>query len=212
MPEHARRIQDPAACAPESQRAWGSAHHVPDDRNGRELRKAKEFLANVKAELVEEGIEVSESVKVGIMIEIPAAAVIADVLAKEVDFFSIGTNDLIQYTFAADRMNEKVSYLYQPFNPSLLRLISMVIKAAHKEGKWAGMCGEMAGEIKALPLLIGLGLDEYSMSASGILKARYLADKIDSEEAKALAEKALECDSQIAVLELVDAYLEKIGQ
>ncbi len=177
-----------------------------------ELRKAKEFLANVKAELVEEGIEVSESVKVGIMIEIPAAAVIADVLAKEVDFFSIGTNDLIQYTFAADRMNEKVSYLYQPFNPSLLRLISMVIKAAHKEGKWAGMCGEMAGEIKALPLLIGLGLDEYSMSASGILKARYLADKIDSEEAKALAEKALECDSQIAVLELVDAYLEKIGQ
>lgn len=173
-----------------------------------ELRTAKEFLEGVKKELLAEGKEVSDSYKVGIMIEIPAAAIISDALAKEADFFSIGTNDLIQYTFAADRMNQKVSYLYQPFNPSLLRLISMVIENAHKEGKWVGMCGEMAGEIKALPILIGLGLDEYSMSASGILRARYLANKIDSVEAAKMAKKALQCANQDEVLELVNEYLE----
>lgn len=175
-----------------------------------ELRKAKEFVENVRAELKEEGLEVSDTFKIGIMIEIPAAAVIADILAKEVDFFSIGTNDLIQYTFAADRMNEKVSYLYQPFNPSLLRLISMVIKAAHKEGKWVGMCGEMAGEIKALPVLLGLGLDEFSMSAAGVLRARHLAATIDMDEAKNLAEAALNCESQVEVLKLVDKFLDKL--
>jgi len=175
-----------------------------------ELRKAKEFVESVRAELKEEGLEVSDTFKIGIMIEIPAAAVIADILAKEVDFFSIGTNDLIQYTFAADRMNEKVSYLYQPFNPSLLRLISMVIKAAHKEGKWVGMCGEMAGEIKALPVLLGLGLDEFSMSASGVLRARHLAATIDMDEAKTLAQTALNCESQVEVLKLVDKFLDKL--
>ena len=175
-----------------------------------ELRKAKEFVENVRTELKEEGIPVAEDFKIGIMIEIPAAAIIADVLAKEVDFFSIGTNDLIQYTFAADRMNEKVSYLYQPFNPSLLRLISMVIKAAHKEGKWVGMCGEMAGEIKALPVLLGLGLDEFSMSASGVLRARHLAASIDTKEAKNLAEAALNCESEEEVLKLVNEFLETI--
>lgn len=177
-----------------------------------ELRAAKEFLTTVKEELVAEGTKVSDDIKVGIMIEIPAAAIASDILAKEVDFFSIGTNDLIQYTFAADRMNEKVSYLYQPFNPSLLRLINMVIENAHKEGKWVGMCGEMAGEIKALPLLIGLGLDEFSMSASGIMRARYLADRIDSEDAKALVKEALMQPNQEAVLNLVDAYLKSIGE
>ena len=176
-----------------------------------ELRKAKEFVANIHKELLAEGHKVRDSYKIGIMIEIPAAAVIADALAKEVDFFSIGTNDLIQYLFAADRMNGKVSYLYQPFNPALLRLISMVIKAAHKEGKWVGLCGEMAGDMKALPLLIGLGLDEFSMSAPSILKIRYLAVNINTKEAGGLAEAALECDSQTAVLELVDTYLKKIG-
>jgi phosphotransferase system enzyme I (PtsI) len=175
-----------------------------------ELRKAKEFVANVHKDLVAEGISVSDSYKIGIMVEIPAAAIIADILAKEVDFFSIGTNDLIQYTFAADRMNEKVSYLYQPFNPSLLRLLDMIIKAAHKEGKWVGMCGEMAGEIKALPVLIGLGLDEFSMSASGVLRARYLAKKIDSQDAGQLADEALKCGSQEEVMILVDSYLEKL--
>ena len=106
------------------------------------------------------------------MVEIPSTAVMADLFAKEVDFFSIGTNDLIQYTMAADRMNERVSYLYQPYNPAILRLVKMVIDAAHKEGKWVGMCGEMAGDEVAIPILLGLGLDEFSMSPSSILKAR----------------------------------------
>ena len=155
-----------------------------------EFRNAKALLKDVEVELRAEGVEVSDSYKLGIMIEIPAAAVAADILAKEVDFFSIGTNDLIQYTFAADRMNENVSYLYQPFNPSLLRLIKMVTSAAIAEGKWAGMCGEVAGEADALPLLIGLGLGELSMSAPSILRTRYMASKMNKADCEALVEKA----------------------
>lgn len=173
-----------------------------------ELRTAKNMLKEVEKELLDEGKEISQKVKIGIMIEIPAAAIASDILAKEVDFFSIGTNDLIQYTFAADRMNEKVSYLYQPFNPSLLRLINMVISNAHKEGKWVGMCGEVAGEVKALPILLGLGLDEFSMSAPGILRSRYLANRIDSAAAREMALKALECANQEEVIALVDQFLE----
>jgi phosphotransferase system enzyme I (PtsI) len=137
-----------------------------------EFRQAKAILMEEKAKLQAEGAAVSEEIEVGMMVEIPSSAVIADLFAKEVDFFSIGTNDLIQYTLAADRMNERVSYLYQPYNPAILRLIKMVIDAAHKEGKWAGMCGEMAGDEIAIPILLGLGLDEFSMSATSILKAR----------------------------------------
>src|SRR5699024_8016062 len=110
-----------------------------------------------------------------------------DQFAKVVDFFSIGTNDLIQYTMAADRMNEAVSYLYQPYNPALLRLIQMVVNAAHKEGKWAGMCGEMAGDEKAIPLLLGLGLDEFSMSASSVLKARKQISSLKKTDMEQLA-------------------------
>ena len=139
-----------------------------------EFRKAKGILLEEKEKLVNEGIAVSDNFQVGIMIEIPAAAVLADQFAKEVDFFSIGTNDLVQYTLAADRMSSGVSYLYQPFHPSILRLIKHVIESSHKEGKWTGMCGEMAGEAIAAPLLIGLGLDEFSMSATSILAQRKL--------------------------------------
>ncbi|WP_313093417.1 phosphoenolpyruvate--protein phosphotransferase, partial [Streptococcus parasuis] len=121
-----------------------------------EFRAAKAILDEEKANLLAEGVAVADDIQVGIMIEIPAAAMLADQFAKEVDFFSIGTNDLIQYTMAADRMNEQVSYLYQPYNPSILRLINNVIKAAHAEGKWAGMCGEMAGDQQAVPLLVGM--------------------------------------------------------
>ena len=117
-----------------------------------EFRAAKALLLEEKAKLVSEGVTVSDEIEVGMMVEIPSAAVLADQFAKEVDFFSIGTNDLIQYTMAADRMNEKVSYLYQPYNPSILRLVKMVIDAAHKEGKWTGMCGEMAGDQTAIPV------------------------------------------------------------
>ena len=137
-----------------------------------EFQQAKAFVDECKAELRAEGIPYSEDIEWGIMVEIPAAAVYADELAKYVDFFSIGTNDLIQYTLAADRMSEKVSYLYNPMHPAVLRLIKMTIDGAHKHGKWVGMCGEMAGDEAAIPTLVEYGLDEFSMSATSILTAK----------------------------------------
>jgi len=172
-----------------------------------ELREAKAIFEAEKDKLLNEGIKVSDSIQVGIMIEIPAAAVIADQLAKEVDFFSIGTNDLIQYTMAADRMNERVSYLYQPYNPSILRLVNRVIQAAHNEGKWVGMCGEMAGDQTAVPILLGMHLDEFSMSATSILKTRSLLTQLDSTKMEELAEKALnETATEEEVVQLVEEY------
>ena len=169
-----------------------------------EFRSAKALLLEEKANLIAEGVTVSEEIEVGMMVEIPSAAVLADQFAKEVDFFSIGTNDLIQYTMAADRMNEKVSYLYQPYNPSILRLVKMVIDAAHKEGKWTGMCGEMAGDQTAIPLLLGLGLDEFSMSATSILPARSLISKLSKAEMAELAAEALNKSTVEEVIELVE--------
>ena len=169
-----------------------------------EFRAAKALLLEEKAKLVSEGVTVSDEIEVGMMVEIPSAAVLADQFAKEVDFFSIGTNDLIQYTMAADRMNEKVSYLYQPYNPSILRLVKMVIDAAHKEGKWTGMCGEMAGDQTAIPLLLGLGLDEFSMSATSILPARSLISKLSKAEMAELAAEALNKSTVEEVIELVE--------
>lgn len=171
-----------------------------------EFRQARDILLDEKAKLKAAETEVSDSIELGIMIEIPAAAVLADQFAKEVDFFSIGTNDLIQYTMAADRMNERVSYLYQPYNPSILRLVKMVIDASHKEGKWTGMCGEMAGDQTAVPLLLGLGLDEFSMSASSILKSRSLIKRLDQSEMVKLAEEALNKSTAEEVVELVEKY------
>lgn len=168
-----------------------------------EFRKAKGILLEEKAKLEAEGVKVSDTLQVGIMIEIPAAAVLADQFAKEVDFFSIGTNDLIQYTFAADRMSSGVSYLYQPFNPSILRLVKHVIDSAHKEGKWAGMCGEMAGEPLAGPLLLGLGLDEFSMSATSILAQRKLIRNLSKADMEELANKAIQCATMDEVIDLV---------
>ncbi len=139
-----------------------------------ELLDAKEVIKEVLKELDAENIAYSNDVEVGMMIEIPSAAVISDVLAKHVDFFSIGTNDLIQYTCAVDRMNQKISHLYNQFNPAVLRLIKMVIDNAHKEGKWVGMCGESAGDQRMIPILLGFGLDEFSMSPISILPARKL--------------------------------------
>ncbi|MBH1108282.1 phosphoenolpyruvate--protein phosphotransferase [Enterococcus faecium] len=174
----------------------------------KEFRAAKAIFEEEKQKLISEGREVSDTIQVGIMIEIPAAAVLADKFAKEVDFFSVGTNDLIQYTMAADRMNERVSYLYQPYNPSILRLIKNVIDAAHAEGKWAGMCGEMAGDQTAVPLLVGMGLDEFSMSATSILKTRSLMKRLDTAKMAELADRALkECDTMEEVVELVHEYV-----
>ncbi|HEM5202041.1 TPA: phosphoenolpyruvate--protein phosphotransferase [Streptococcus suis] len=174
-----------------------------------EFRAAKAILEEEKANLLAEGVAVANDIQVGIMIEIPAAAMLADQFAKEVDFFSIGTNDLIQYTMAADRMNEQVSYLYQPYNPSILRLINNVIKAAHAGGKWAGMCGEMAGDQQAVPLLVGMGLDEFSMSATSVLRTRSLMKKLDTAKMEEYAHRALtECATAEEVLELQKEYVD----
>lgn len=143
-----------------------------------ELREAKQILAEEKDKLAKEGVKIGDDLQVGMMIEVPAAAVLADQFAKEVDFFSIGTNDLIQYTMAADRGNDNVSYLYQPYNPSVLRLIKHTIDGAHENGIWCGMCGEAAGDDIMFPILLSMGLDEYSMSATSILRIRSLMKKL----------------------------------
>ena len=171
-----------------------------------EFRQAKAILLEEKENLKNEGYDVSDDIELGIMVEIPSTAALADVFAKEVDFFSIGTNDLIQYTMAADRMSERVSYLYQPYNPSILRLVKQVIEASHKEGKWTGMCGEMAGDSTAIPLLLGLGLDEFSMSATSILKARRQINSLSKNEMTELADRAINCATQEEVIELVNNY------
>ncbi len=169
-----------------------------------EFREAKAILEEEKGKLIDNKVKVSDDIELGIMVEIPSTAAMADIFAKEVDFFSIGTNDLIQYTMAADRMSERVSYLYQPYNPAILRLVKQVIDASHKEGKWTGMCGEMAGDTTAIPLLLGLGLDEFSMSATSILKARRQIKNLNQTEMKKLAEQALNCATQEEVIELVN--------
>ncbi|HDA2742649.1 TPA: phosphoenolpyruvate--protein phosphotransferase [Staphylococcus aureus] len=172
-----------------------------------EFREAKAILLEEKENLKNKGHDISDDIELGIMVEIPATAALADVFAKEVDFFSIGTNDLIQYTLAADRMSERVSYLYQPYNPSILRLVKQVIEASHKEGKWTGMCGEMAGDETAIPLLLGLGLDEFSMSATSILKARRQINGLSKNEMTELANRAVDCATQEEVIELVNNYV-----
>lgn len=174
-----------------------------------EFRAAKTILEEEKLKLVRGGVPVSDRIELGIMVEIPSTAVMADQFAKEVDFFSIGTNDLIQYTMAADRMNERVSYLYQPCSPSILRLVKMVIDAAHKEGKWAGMCGEMAGDETAIPLLLGLGLDEFSMSATSILKARSQILRLSKKEMEGLVEKVLQMSTTNEVVEAINIAIKK---
>ncbi|CDZ18080.1 phosphoenolpyruvate--protein phosphotransferase [Mycoplasma capricolum] len=175
-----------------------------------EFKQAKAFVEECKIELDKEGIKYDKQVQIGMMVEIPSAAILADQFAKYADFFSIGTNDLIQYSFASDRMNQNVSYLYQPLNPSLLRLIQLTISGAHKHNKWVGMCGEMAGDSKALPILLGLDLDAFSMSATSVLKARSLMSKIEFSKAKILANKVLECETNEQVNQLVEDFLNNL--
>ena len=174
-----------------------------------EFREAKALLLEEKQKLIEEGIPVSETIEVGMMVEIPSAAVIADLFAKEADFLSIGTNDLIQYTLAADRMNEKVSYLYQPYHPAILRLVKTVIEAAHQNGKWVGMCGEMAGDEIAIPILLALGLDEFSMSAPSILNTRAQIAKLSKSELAGHLESIFTLATAIEVEDYVKKYLLK---
>lgn len=168
-----------------------------------ELRAAKKVYNECVEELQRDHPGIGKNVKIGMMIEVPLAAINADKMAEEVDFFSIGTNDLIQYNFAADRGNDSVSYLYQPLNPAFLGLINHVIKAAHRHNTKAAMCGEMAGDELALPLLMGMGLDEYSMSATSILRTRSMMSKLDTKDCEALVDKALKLDTQEEVEKLV---------
>lgn len=173
-----------------------------------ELLEAKEVLENVKSDLDNEGIKYSKDIEVGMMIEVPSAAISSDILAKHVDFFSIGTNDLIQYTTAVDRMNEKISYLYKPFNPAVLRLIKLVIDNGHKENIQVAMCGEMAGDQKLIPILLGMGLDEFSMSPISILPARKLIRSLKYEDAKDIADKVVNMSTAKEIEDYMDEVLD----
>ncbi|MDK2924408.1 MAG: phosphoenolpyruvate-protein phosphotransferase system enzyme [Bacillota bacterium] len=168
-----------------------------------EVRAARAHLEAVREELITAGAKVADKIEVGIMVEVPAAALAADLLAPEVDFFSIGSNDLIQYTLAADRHNERVAYLYEPFHPAVLRLIERTISAAHGAGIWAGMCGELAGDPLAAPLLLGLGLDEFSMAAGSIPVVKERLRSLSYEEAQGLARVALSLPDAEAVRALL---------
>ena len=157
----------------------------------KELVDAKKVVEDVKKELREKNILFNENIKIGIMIEIPSAAIMAEELAKECDFFSIGTNDLIQYTLAVERGNEKVASLYTHFHPAVIRLIKYVIDSAHNNGIICGMCGEAAGDSLYIPLLVGMGLDDFSMNANKILESRKLVRSLDYSECKTLADEVL---------------------
>lgn len=172
-----------------------------------EIRELKSVLETLKAELRAEGKAFDENIQVGVMVETPSAAVNAKFLAKEVDFFSIGTNDLTQYTLAVDRGNELISHLYNPMSPSVLGLIKQVIDASHAEGKWTGMCGELAGDERATLLLLGMGLDEFSMSAISVPRIKKLIRHVNYQEVKALADEALQKPTTAEIEQLIQAFL-----
>lgn len=176
-----------------------------------EVIEANKLLEEAKCELRAKGLAFDENIKCGVMIEIPSAAITADIIIKEVDFFSIGTNDLCQYTLAVDRMNEKISNLYQPFHPGVLRLIKNVIDESHKAGKFTGMCGELAGDPVAAILLLGMGLDEFSMSASSLLEVKKVIRGVSLEEAKKIAEHALTLRTSAEIQEYCRAALERLN-
>lgn len=171
-----------------------------------ELREAKTLLEQVKTDLKKEKIPFNDDIEIGIMIETPAAAFASDIFADEVDFFSIGTNDLIQYTFAIDRMNENVSHLYDPLHPAILRLMKHVLMTAERHGKWVKVCGEMASDERAIPILIGLGLTSFSMDPSAILSARRLVNTLSQEKMKAIAKEALKRKTSKEVEQLLIEY------
>ncbi len=173
--------------------------------------RTRQVLEECRKELKDEGYEVADMMEIGIMIEIPSAAIVADQLAKEVDFFSIGTNDLSQYTMAADRTNAKVAQLASGFQPAVFRLIKTVIDAAHKKGKWVGLCGEMAGELLAIPVLLGLGLDEFSMNPPAIPLAKRLIHSISLEQAQKVAENVLNLNSDQEIREYIQKEVPEVN-
>jgi phosphotransferase system enzyme I (PtsI) len=175
-----------------------------------ELREAKTILEECKKELKREGKHFDDVISIGTMIEVPSAALTVDILAKESDFFSIGTNDLIQYSLAVDRANEKVAYLYEPGHPAVLRLIKSVIEVAHENNIWVGMCGEMSGELLFAFLLLGLELDEFSMAPPRVPKIKDLIRNVKFEDAKAVAEKAVKLPTAKEVEKYIQEELRKI--
>jgi phosphotransferase system enzyme I (PtsI) len=177
-----------------------------------ELREAKKLLEECKKELKRENIPFADNISIGTMIEVPSAALTADILAKESDFFSIGTNDLIQYSLAVDRANEKVAYLYEPGHPAVLRLIKNVIDVAHQNNIWVGMCGEMSGEPLFAFLTLGLELDEFSMPPPRVPRIKELIKNVRFEDAKAIAEKAIKLPTAKEVEKYIQDELKKILQ
>jgi phosphotransferase system enzyme I (PtsI) len=174
---------------------------IPMISTMKELKDSKKILQQAKDELTKEGIKFKKDIEIGIMIEIPSAAIISDLLAREVDFFSIGTNDLIQYTMAVDRMNSKLSYLYSQYHPALLRLIKGIIDNAHEAGIWVGMCGEAAGDPKLIPVFVGMGLDEFSMNSPSILRARYIVRNLNKADMEIIAKSTLNMENALEVEE-----------
>lgn len=177
-----------------------------------EFHQARAILEEERAQLSSAGVPLAQNVELGMMLEIPAVAMMADIFAPEVDFFSIGSNDLIQYLFAADRGNPRVAYLYQELHPAVLRTVKRVIDAAHAEGKWVGMCGEMAGNPLAAPLLMGMGLDEFSMNSNRILQIRSLIKKMNTRQLQPLVHRALNAQSAPEVAELVRTALPELNR
>ena len=175
-----------------------------------ELRKTKQIVEECKKELQEKNIKFKKDIKLGIMIEIPSTAIMAEQFAKECDFFSIGTNDLIQYTVAVERGNEKISNLYSKYNPAVIRLIKMAIDGAHKEGIFCGMCGEVAGDSKFIPILIGMGLDEFSMNSNKILQARKVITNLEKKQCEKLVENIIKLDSSNKIKEKLENFKNKI--
>jgi phosphotransferase system enzyme I (PtsI) len=175
-----------------------------------ELRQAHAILKEVKDELRSKDIAFKENIDVGAMIEVPSAAMTADILASEVKFFSIGTNDLIQYSLAVDRANEKVAYLYEPAHPAVLRMIRNIIEAGHAAGIWVGMCGEMAGEPALLLILMGLGLDEFSMPPQLIPEAKYIIRSVSIAQARLIAQEAMKLATGKEVEEYSQVKLKEI--
>jgi phosphotransferase system enzyme I (PtsI) len=181
-----------------------------------EVRQANRLLAECKAELRSEGRDFNNEMQVGVMIEVPSAALCAAHLAREVDFFSIGTNDLIQYSIAVDRVNERIAHLYEPTHPAILRLIKMVVDAAHAAGIWAGVCGEMASEVTLTPLLLGLGVDELSAGAALVPRVKRAVQSLEMKVCLDLAARTLEMDTASAILTECEAiarqyYAELLG-
>jgi phosphotransferase system enzyme I (PtsI) len=177
-----------------------------------EVTRAKAALEEARQSLAADGMRFADEVEVGIMVETPASAILAPVLAQEVDFFSIGSNDLTQYTLASDRGNERLSYLYRSLDPSVLHLIAMVIAAGHEAGKWVGLCGELAGQRNAIPVLLGLGLDEFSMTPRAVPRAKQLIRKLDYAATQELSQEVLTLGSAGKVEERLESYLREIGE